>query len=693
MLTFPSKPPFRSRRANAACLLGRPAAAGGQDGFLLIEVLISALILSLIAAATLTGMEAVDKSNANQRFHNEAVLLAAQSQEDLRTAPVSALEKLLSNPHVYTQTVDNNKYTITQEVHQLNAKEETSTCTVVEHGSYTAPNFRVSTSVVWSSLQAAKPVTESSIITPPTSSSLEVDVGNAPTPTKGVPGVTAIVTYASLESGINVKLEGTTGIQGCVVFTGIRATSAEVEIAEAPNFVTPSGTTKVPAQEVSIAPNQTTRDQVTYDEGGAINAVFTYKGKTEYEGKQVTGDTFVVSNTEMNLSPELEVGTANEFTYEKGGEERYTAKPGSPYRSAGVTAKGGHYERGDLFPFLSDWTVFAGDCAANNPLTVTGKTLVPAEVIVNPGATQNADVELSYVNLQARIGNEATGSKTLDAESLPVKITNTTCASASPAPSTPDNAAGVSYVHTQHLTAGALEAPFQPFGKFELCVQAFESATKPSEDRIDRFIYENTAAEGAQPKIYPQELPQAGEQKAREEKEAAEPAHATRVAEEEEQAKERAAEEISKPKREKEEETLKLAGTKEASAKSSRESEEAANRKKWEEEEKAKKISKATREADLKAQTKTREEDEKAEKLAQEKRTKELETLKTTGEAEAKAKTTRTEKEIKTGEAKTKQEATSKALTEKEKEKAAEKEKLATEGKAQKVEEKSGVKC
>jgi hypothetical protein len=613
---------------------------------------------------------------------------------------VSALEKLLNNPHVYTTTITGNgtitKYTISQEVHEFSTEEENTTCSVVGHGSYTAPNFHVSSTVTWSSLKGGHPVTETSIITPPTSSSLEVDVGNAPSPTAGVAEVPVAVTYAAFETGTPIKLEGSTDAQGCIFFTGIRATSATVEVGPKSGFVMPSGILKVPSSEVSIAPGLTTRDAVTYDRGGAIAANFAYNGKTEYAGKKVTGDTFVVTNTEMGAAPELEIGSASGFSYELGGEEHYTAKT-SGYAVSGSTAKGTSYERGDLFPFPSTaWTVFAGDCAANNPNVVTKGAVTAGEGIVSPGSTTGIYVPVSYVNLAALQGTEKSSSKTADAETLPVKITNLSCSAANPAPATPNNAAAVSYIHTQHLAAGALEAPFQPFGEFEVCVQAFESLPEPSKDRIDKFVYENTGSEGAHFALYPQELMLAGEEKAREALEAKSPEREKRVAEEGVFTKRREEEATKKSGRESEEATKrKTKETEETSAKEKRLVEEATAREKWKSEQTSGKITFAQRKKLEEEQTKTREAAEKTEKTAKENREKEEATTKKNHEAEEKVTAEKREKEEKEGPLKQKklEEETAAHETKLEEEKAKEKEKLFGEGKAQKVESGSGVKC
>ncbi len=692
MLPFRAYPASRARSASHAPGSLR-VKARSQDGFLLIEVLISALMLGLIAVATVTGLQAVDDGDANQRFHNEAILLAAQSQEELRSDPVSALETLLRTPHTYTQSVSGNTYTITQQVHELSSKEEATTCTVVSNGAYVSPNFRVSSTVTWHFLKAGHPVTESSIITPPTSSSLEVDVVNTGSPPTGVSGVTVLVTFDAYETETPIKDEGTTSSQGCVFFTGIRATSATVAVAEKPSFVIPTGALKVTPSEVSIAPNVTTRDQVTYDEGGAIAADFTYKGKTTYEGKTVKGDTFVVSNGEMNLAPELQIGTAGTFTFEAGGEEHYTASTGT-YNISGVTAKGAHYERGDLFPFSSDWTVFAGDCAANNPSTVTKGAVTPGEGIVTPGSTVAVGTPMSYVTLAAYTGTEKASSKTPDAEALPAKITNLSCSAASPAPSTPDNAAAVSYTHLQHLSGGALENPFQPFGKFEICVTAFESAP---ENRLVRTTYENLAVEGAHFTLYPQELTQPNEQKAREAVEAKSESRLNREAEEATFTSRREAEKTTKENREKTEAaTKKTKETEEKTAKETRETKEGTERANWKKEEEKGKLTFAERKKLEETQKKTKEADEKeVEPKAKAKRESEEATTRTGKEKEEeKTKTTREkEEEEKPKKTKKTEEEHAEAETKAEVTKAKEKTEKAAKGEAQAVESGKGIKC
>jgi Tfp pilus assembly protein PilV len=543
-----------------------------QDGFLLVEVIVSALLVTLIVVATFNGFDVVNRAQADDRAHDQAVILAAQSQEQMRTDPISTLQALEATAHVYTQTVNGTTYTITQEAAPSNGSANTTGCNATEATKQTGANVQITSKVTWPTLGRAKraELTVSSIITPPTGAGLEVDVGNAPSPTEGVGGVTAVVTYTPLKTTTPVTVEGTTSSAGCVVFGDLEAKAATVAIKEKSGFVTTTGALKVQPKEVALAPNLTVHDAVTYNQGGAIQANFTW------EGKSVTGDSFVASNTSIPQTPEFEVG-ANHFSYETTGEENYQAEPGT-YASSAITAKGTRYSTGDLFPFLepNKWLVYSGDCLANNPHSIDA-AVTDGEVLVKAGATSEVNVPISLTALVAREGTQKNPSSSVSG--LEVKLTDTACA-ASP---TPNNASKLNITRFQKTTsAGALEFPYQPFGAYELCV-----ANKSTKKRY-KYSSSNTTPAGTTPSIYLGAKSPAEKSEIKTKKEGEEKAAEEKRKKEEKEA------------REKEE-------TKEAEAKAKRITEEKPSKEKWEKEEKTEKT------------TKEAEETTKATRLAKEK--------------------------------------------------------------------------
>jgi Tfp pilus assembly protein PilV len=644
----------------------RRARPASQDGFLLIEVIVSALLVAIIAIATFTGLDVANRSTADSRLHDEAAVLAAQSQEQLRTDPSNVLAALQTAPYIYKQTVGasllagrevaGTTFTIKQEAAFVNDKEPTASCEAAgsKQSNQTGNYLRITSSVTWPQLGTRKPVRESSIITPPTGSALEVDVGNAPTPTAGVGGVTAIATYTAVGSGSSGSLEATTSEAGCLVFGGIPATSAVVEIPEKTGYVTIGGELQIAPKEEAIAPNITTHYHVTFNAGGRIEAHFTYNGtQAEYQGKHPTGDTFVVANPKMPLLPQFELGSTS-LAYEKVGEERYVAATGS-YNETAQTPAGLKYPAGDLFPFLAypaepEWSAYAGDCGENEPFALSKGEVKPGKGTVSPSQPTVIEVPLSYVKLELYQGY-FTKPGSPSEQPFAVSITNPKCAGV-----TPNNAAAaVTTKHSQKTITGKafsqLEFPFQPFGSFELCLY------NAKENRSDKIGYENLTAGGSNPKIYLGEatVSERSVRKTKEVKEEEE-AKTKRLSEEEttrkpfveaentakaKRATEEATAKLAKEKREKEETEAKTAKetraaeevtaktatekrakeeTEQTTARTKREKEEKEKREKWLKEETEKKLTKAQREKKEKEQKTTREASEKAEKTAKENR-------------------------------------------------------------------------
>ena len=546
-------------------------------------MIVSALLVALIVVATFNGFDVVNRAQAEDRAHDQAVILAAESQEQLRTDPVTTLQALESAPHTYTQLVNGTSYQITQEAAPSNGSANTTGCSAIETTKQTGANVEITSKVSWAGLAVAKrpEVKLSSIITPPTGAGLEVDVGNNPAPTEGVSGVTAVLTFTPVNSTTPETREGTTNSAGCVVFGDIEATSATVEIAEKSGFVTTSGTFKVPPKEVTLAPNITVHDAVTYDQGGAIKANFTWKGES------ATGDSFVVANGSLPPEPQFQVG-ANLFSYEGTGEEHYQAETGK-YASSATTAKGNRYSTGDLFPFLEPnrWAVYSGDCPANDPHSFNA-AIKDAEALVKPGATTEANnVAISKTSLLVREGTKSSSSAA--PSGLQVKITNTACSSSL----TPNNASKLNFTHEQKTTGeGSLEFPFQPFGAYELCV-----ANKTAKKRY-KYLGSNTTEAGTAPTVYlgARSSTEKAETKTKKENEEKSTKTARESAEATAKSKRESEEATAKAKRETEEkpakttwetETTNEANKKaaEANTKTTRETNEANERTKWKYEE------------------------------------------------------------------------------------------------------------
>jgi type II secretory pathway pseudopilin PulG len=688
MPSFQAKRWFR-RRAS----LGR-SGAGAEDGFLLVEVIVSALLVGMIVVATFTGFDVVGRTSTEQRRHNAAAVLAAESQEQLRSDNSTTLLALERSPHSYTRLVSGTTYTVTQKATFGNGSSTTG-CSATEEGTKGKGTYiAVSSSVTWPGM-TGKAVTQSSIITPPTGSALTVEVnnGNTATPTSGV---TIAITYTAVEASGTTTLEATTGSAGCVLFAGIPATSAKLKVRETSGIVNKQGTLTWPEEELTLAPNVLTNHQVVLAPGGAITATFAYEGSNRYKHKQndpnsaeieeaVTGDTFVVYNANMKEPlPDFQTGSNQVLQNFPGG--LFEVLPGSvgSYKGEATTQKEPtKYARGNLFPFPANqnWTVYAGDCESNDPEELTkalATKVTDPTVLVTPAANPSTAVPTTYVLLnvynasQTQIAKEGANAwKYLEtgATSFPVTVTNVKCAGVTPKNETALNNKHVQGTTTGPIWGGHLEAPFQPYGEYELCLFAggktytpkkrYNNLESAKKNTVNIYLGEQSKAEKEATRTAEEQEVKVAREKAEE---------TARIKEEEKEAATRIKREVeekpAREKREKEEKTQKETKEKEEATKATREAKEKAERETWKTEEQKKIISKKEREAKETTQTANRKTAEKTEEKADEKRKAEEATTKATKTTEEANKKKAEEKEKGTEQTRIKSEDTARKAAE-----------------------------
>jgi prepilin-type N-terminal cleavage/methylation domain-containing protein len=711
--------PYSRVRPDGERAAAPPTHPSSQDGFTLIEVIVSSLMVALIVVGTFTGFQVADQSTAHDRLQDVAAVLAAQSQDQLRSAPASALEALAVSAHTFTKVEDGVSFSIKQEARYVGGPEGGTGCSVTEHKSQITNALRITSTVSWTHANSnAKPVVETGVVTPPTGSALEVDVGNAPAPTAGVAGVTVIVKYTAADTSTVSTLEAVTPAAGCIVFGAIPSTAATVEIPEQVGFVTPSGSQSIEPTEVVLAPNTTSYDTVTYQRGGAIEAEFRYNKLPKYERVNnkketekelpVVSDTFVAVNADMEKPPKYEVGsTRGEFISASG---LYEPLPGVPvketpptYLATVTSPQTTYYPQGDLFPFPESegegaWEVYAGDCKANDPetLKVPGISVERKWVTSGAPATLFKEVPLSRVALNvyknresevAALGSEAV--KDLETKNkLTATITDTSCASIAPNNETTVKTEHKQYTSVGEAYGGHLEFPFQPFGAYQLCIynsEAQKTYTVKGEDLTvagtSQNIYlpqhspeeANTLKEEEEAKEKAAETKRKTEEsQAREKREKEEaPAREKREKEEATQKAAREKQEAAQKKWETEETAQKAAKEKESTEKATRETKEKTERANWKLQEEKKLtpfITKKEREEKEAAQKKTRETDEKTEKTAGETRAAEEAATKSTRTKEEAAIATRKTEEASTKATKEKEEAAKAATAKKEEE-------------------------
>ena len=437
---------------------------------MLIEVVISALLVGIIAIGTLSGFESANRAGVDQRAHAQGAQLAQQDEERLHGKTTTELAELTANGSSSQYEADNGAcikevsskwqyctsglaytgtpFTVTSSAQYASASSEKFSC---ETSGAAADYIQTTSSVTWPTLVAAKrsAITQSSIVTNSVSGLL----------------VKVFDQYHLPVSGAEITVTGgsatkkTTGASGCVTFLGLTPKIVEqkkvVEVAVTdPGFVDRDGNNPPAKSTITLSPTSLSTEEFIIGQAGAIEAEFL----SEIGGvlKPVESDTFYAAQSSINPPPADLIGGKAETTAAKVKLENLFpfAKPGT------ITPEA--------------YVVFAGDCEKNSP-AIASAGLVPLtannEPSFKPGETAKVTLEVPEVNVEVFEGTSATPLEVIP-ESSSAKIINNECENTS----AQRYATGaVPYKSVVKLKEGKLEPKYryQPYAKeLQLCVVA-----------------------------------------------------------------------------------------------------------------------------------------------------------------------------------------------------------------------------
>jgi hypothetical protein len=337
------------QRAQARLLLARARRVAtwvsGEAGDTMIEVVVAAMIVALIAAATFVGFGAVAHVAGAQRHQVQANELAQQDEERLRGLSVTELAAIepagstslasaqLFGNSSYQETVDSEVYTIASVAKFVSASSGGLSCTT--GGSGTADYVETSSTVTWgANNDGRQPVVENSLLSPPSGGGLITSATNANG--AALPGAT--ISVEGPGSSTNTQTL-TTDANGCAVFAGLVGGTYTVTASDT-GYETDTGVTN-PSQSVILVAGATQTLQAFQLGQSWIQATFL----TAINGAALTPinwDSFSIDNTNYTQS----YGTVGTFT--------------SPVSSS------------SLYP--ATYSADAGTCSADDPGGSTGTT-------------------------------------------------------------------------------------------------------------------------------------------------------------------------------------------------------------------------------------------------------------------------------------------------------------------------------
>jgi type II secretory pathway pseudopilin PulG len=421
MDTGMSKPAIDSRR--------------DQEGFIIIEVLVSAIILALVGGAVLTLITATTRGAASQRDRAVAYDLAQADQARMRTMQITVLnglEQLNGKSVALNESpteLNGTVYRIESKGEFVNNQAGGASCTAEND----TPDYIQVTSTVTSPAMNS-PVTIESVVSPSTGS-LDTTHGNLSVQANNAAGKPV--------SGVSVLLKGptsygrTTESQGCANFADIP--NGEYTITfKGGTLVNPKGKTEEEVK-VNISGKTTEHKTSEWDKPGKLEPEFVYAQPGTGTLLAAPVDSMSVALTERSFGPTA-YGT-----------------PGGARSARPVAEK--------LFPFhASKYTVYAGSCSSNNPNPSGSKTennVGIGSIEVLPEGIGTARIQVPALELTVE-----NGSKPLAGAKVTVTDENSGCKSGSnPVKRTfTTNSGG----HLAFTEIGATEAGL-PFGIYKIC--------------------------------------------------------------------------------------------------------------------------------------------------------------------------------------------------------------------------------
>jgi type II secretory pathway pseudopilin PulG len=399
-----------------------------EGGFILIEVLVSALILAIVAGAVLTLITATTRSAASERSHATAYGLAQEDQARLRTLRISSLNRL---SQTRTETVAGTTFTIESKGVFVNHKSGTPSCT---ESNDSADYVEISSIV--SSGALLHPVFLQSVVSP-SSGSLD--------PSHGTLSIQATNAAGEPLSGVSITgtgskgFSGSTESSGCANFADLPAGNYQVTTS-ANGLINPEGKTSA-TKEIGVPASGTQQIVVHYDRAAIVKPNF------------------------VNVEP----GTGALVAAPIDSMELFDAESGTTAATWGTPggSRASILEDPSVYPFKTKYTVYAGSCETNNPDPKAEPTNLAgiAIVEVKPGSSSTPQIQVPTLNLTVTYnGGLVSGAK--------VVVTDTQCKSGGTnvKRTFTTNAAG----HPAASTGGTTEAGL-PFGTYNVCASAFLS--------------------------------------------------------------------------------------------------------------------------------------------------------------------------------------------------------------------------
>jgi type II secretory pathway pseudopilin PulG len=440
-----------------------------EAGFALIEVIVSAAVLAVVALAVLSGIDAANGASAREKARAVAASLAEQDQERLRTMPVDMLKNPPQSPDA---TVDGVTYTIRSEAKWITDDIGGTPACGAGSGENQVEYLQIKTTVTSKVVGERIPaVTVDSLVAPTTKwaeghGTLGVKVVDR-TGT-GISGITVAPTSAAFSPTAQA-----TNAQGCVLWKSVPIGTYTITLNTS-GYIDSKGNN--PSQTIqNVVAKKVSFPTIRYDRPASANVSVT---------THVPGTTWSVAGaksskaTDVSATNGAEVGFFRTFT-----------PPGSVSQ---------------LFPFATNsYSFFSGRCGWADPEEYNenyfSATNPGAGLLADPNVVKNVAVRQPPFNI--RITRRYNGSSFNDGDvtvyarlQKPDESTEDCAQPVYTLTTTSWPSSGWGTVRSGHWVSQERPGfePGMPFGKYELCLMYGSRGSRVT------TLYDNTVPNGQQ---------------------------------------------------------------------------------------------------------------------------------------------------------------------------------------------------
>lgn len=299
-----------------------------EEGFVLIEILVSALVLIIASLGVIMLLQTTTRSQAELRNSSEAYALAQEDQARMSSMRLATLNKLNSVREV---PVGGTIFKVRSQGIFINDKTSTPSC---GEGTSSADYVEITSTVTWNGMSSKEKAKIVSVLSP-SNGSLDAKNGTLAigvTTKQQAPIVGAKVLVGSYTAF--------TDYLGCAVFADLPKGdyTATVDGTE-PGVVSTMGS-YTQSKEMTVEATDTKTEKFEADRPGTIQATFQYLNPES--GQLVAGKADSVMVTHAEMPGVRAIWTAS--------GTREMAVPLTP-----------------LFPFTSPYRLYAGFCGESNP--------------------------------------------------------------------------------------------------------------------------------------------------------------------------------------------------------------------------------------------------------------------------------------------------------------------------------------